>query len=175
MFLSLNEISMVTLETSRLRLQPFTLEDLEYLLDLHSDPKVNQYLTTQGVWSKELAKQKLDGFIHEQRTLGYSKFKVTLKDGTFIGRAGFSLWEETGETELGYSLKAEFWGKGYATEAAQKLIDWIFETTNLSHIIAFSFSENTSSQKVLEKLGMSFVENRLVDGFYLAFYRMTRG
>jgi [ribosomal protein S5]-alanine N-acetyltransferase len=164
----------MTLEPPRLILQPFTEGDLELLLELHSDPSVNQHLMQQGVWDRNFVKQNLTDYISEYKTLGYSKFKVSLKDGTFIGRAGFSLWELTGETELGYSFKQEFWNKGYATEASQKLISWIFENTNLAYVIAFAFIDNIPSQKVLEKIGMSFVENRVVDKVELAFYKINQ-
>ncbi len=96
------------LETPRLLLQPFTPDDLADLAELHADPEVNRYLRLQGAWPKAFVERCLTGFIEDQKTLGYSKWKVTLKDKTFIGRAGFSLWEETDETELGYSFKREY-------------------------------------------------------------------
>jgi [ribosomal protein S5]-alanine N-acetyltransferase len=162
------------LETPRLTLQPFKLEDLDRLAELHADPEVNRFYKVQGAWPKELINEYLTGFITDHQTLGYSKFKVTLKDGTFIGRAGFSLWEETGETELGYSFKREHWGKGYATEASQELVRWIFETTDLGYIIAFAAVENVASRTVLEKIGMSFTDIRSVNTVPHAFYRLAR-
>jgi [ribosomal protein S5]-alanine N-acetyltransferase len=151
------------IETERLILQPFTLEDFDDLMQLHADPEVNRFFKLQGAWPEEFVRHCLTGFIKDHQTLGYSKFKVTLKDGTFVGRAGFSLWEETGETELGYSFKRDYWGKGYATEASQKLVRWIFEATNLEHIIAFAALENLASRNVLEKIGMGFTAMRLVN------------
>jgi [ribosomal protein S5]-alanine N-acetyltransferase len=130
------------LETPRLLLQSFTLEDLDNLLELHSDPEVNRYLLPTGAWSKEIITTKLKRFIAHQETYGYSKLKVSLKNGTFVGRSGFEFWEETGETELGYSFKREYWGKGYATEAAHALVQWIFEITDLEYIIGFATEEN---------------------------------
>jgi [ribosomal protein S5]-alanine N-acetyltransferase len=109
------------LETPRLTLQPFTLDDFNDLVQLHADPEVNRFFKLRGSWPEEFVQKCLTGFIKDQKTLGYSKLKVTLKDGTFIGRAGFSLWEETGETELGYSFKRDYRGKGYATK---RLKNW---------------------------------------------------
>jgi [ribosomal protein S5]-alanine N-acetyltransferase len=164
----------MTLETPRLTLQPFTPEDLDHLAELHSNPEVNQFYKVQGAWPRELVSEYLSGFIKDYQTLGYSKLKVTLKDGTFIGRAGFSLWEETGETELGYSLKREQWGKGYATEASLELVRWIFEKTNLGYIIAFAAVENIASRNVLEKIGMRFTGIRSVNTVPHAFYKLAR-
>ncbi len=165
---------MVKLETPRLTLQPFTLEDLDDLAELHANPEVNRFYKVQGAWPRELINEYLTGFINDQQTLGYSKFKITLKDGIFIGRAGFSLWEETGETEFGYSFKREYWSQGYATEVSRALVKWIFATTELSHIIGFAATENVASRKVLEKIGMTFTDIRLVKEIPFAFYRLAR-
>ena len=162
------------LETPRLTLQPFTLEDLDNLMQLHADPEVNRFFKAQGAWPEEFVKQCLTGFINDQKTLGYSKFKVSGNDGTFLGRTGFSLWKETGETELGYCFKREHWGKGYATEVSQALVRWIFDTTDLEYIIAFAATENVASRKVLEKIGMSFTDTRLVNNVPHAFYKLAR-
>jgi [ribosomal protein S5]-alanine N-acetyltransferase len=164
----------MTLETPRLTLQPFTLEDLDNLTDLHADAEVNHYLSPTGAWSREITKDKLERFIAHQETCGYSKMKVTLKNGTFIGRAGFLIYPKTGETELGYCFKREYWGKGYATEVSQALVKWIFETTELAHIIGFAAEENVASRNVLEKIGMTFTDVRLVKEIPFAFYRLAR-
>jgi [ribosomal protein S5]-alanine N-acetyltransferase len=164
----------MTLETPRLILQPFTLEDLADLVQLHADPEVNRYFNLREAWPKAFVEQKLKGFIADQKTLGYSKLKVTLKNGIFIGRAGFSLWEETGETELGYSFKREHWGKGYATEAAQALVHWIVATTELEYVIGFAAVEHVASRKVLEKIGMTLTTVRMKKEMPFAFYKLTR-
>jgi [ribosomal protein S5]-alanine N-acetyltransferase len=164
----------MNLETPRLILQPFTPSDLDDLVQLHADPEVNRYLRLQGAWPKALVEHYLKRFIEDQKTLGYSKWRVTLKDGTFIGRAGFSRWEETGESELGYSFKREYWGQGYATEVARALLQWIFTTTELEHVIAFAAEENIASRKVLEKVGMTFTDIRPVKEIPFAFYKVAR-
>jgi [ribosomal protein S5]-alanine N-acetyltransferase len=162
------------IETRRLILRPFTASDLDDLVSLHIDPDVNRYFNLQGAWPKNVVEQRLRGFISDQETLGYSKLKVLLKDGTFIGRAGFALWEETGETELGYSFKREYWSKGYATEAAYALIYWIFETTELEYIIGSAVEDNIASRKVLERVGMTFTDVRFLKEIRFAFYRLAR-
>jgi [ribosomal protein S5]-alanine N-acetyltransferase len=164
----------MTLETPRLLLQSFTLNDSDDLMQLHADPEVNRYLLPTGAWSKEITMTKLKRFIAHQETYGYSKLKVSLKDGTFIGRAGFELWEETKETELGYSFKREYWNQGYATEAARALVRRIFEITDLEHVISFAAEENVASRKVLENIGMAFTDTRLVNDISFVFYKLAR-
>jgi [ribosomal protein S5]-alanine N-acetyltransferase len=162
------------LETPRLFIKSFTLDDLEDFVQLHADPEVNRYLLPTGIWPKDYSEKRLKDFIALEQTHGYSRFKVSLKDGTFIGRAGFSIWEETGEAELGYSFKREYWGKGYATEVSHTLVQWIFETTDLEHLIGLAQVEHTASRKVLENIGMTFTDIRLFETFPYAFYKLAR-
>jgi [ribosomal protein S5]-alanine N-acetyltransferase len=162
------------LETPRLTLQPFTLEDLDDLAHLHADAEVNRYLFPTGSWSREVTEDKLKRFISDYKTYGYSKLKVTLKDGIFVGHAGFLIWPETLETELGYCFKREYWGKGHATEVSRALVKWIFEATELDHVIALAAEENKASRNVSEKISTTFTDVRLVREIPFAFYRLTR-
>ena len=126
-------------------------------------------------WPPAVLQKRLEDWINDQKTLGYSKWKVCLRSsGETIGRAGFGIFAETGETELGYSFAKDFWGQGYATEAATEALRWIFEHTNLSHVIAFAAVENVGSRRVLEKIGMEFSHLGLWKGKPNAFYRYAR-
>lgn len=69
-------------------------------------------------------------------------------------RAGFGIYPPTGEHELGYALFTEHQGKGYATDAATGLRDWIIRETDVSHFIGFADTRNTGSLAVLRKIGM---------------------
>ena len=155
---------------------PLTLEDFPALEAIYSDPEVMRFLSEDGKpWPTERLRQRLQGWISDQQRLGYSKWKVCLRSsGQMIGRAGFGIFEETGETELGYSFAKAFWGHGYATECASAALDWIFAHTNLSHVIAFAAVENLGSRRVLEKIGMEFSEIRPWKGTPNAFYRCSR-
>jgi [ribosomal protein S5]-alanine N-acetyltransferase len=162
------------IETERLILHSLSFADLDNFAALYSDPEVNRYLSSKNGLTREQSGDRLKQFIIHQEAHGYGRFAVSLRDGTFVGNAGFLVWEETGETELGYLLKRSAWGKGYATEVATALIKWIFEATNLSHVIAFAEEENVASRKVLEKTGMTFTDIRLVKEIPFAFYALAR-
>jgi ribosomal-protein-alanine N-acetyltransferase len=78
--------------------------------------------------------------------------------GKFIGRCGLLPWTIDGqnEVEVAYTIAQEYWGQGLATEAAQAILRYGFEKLNLSRLISVIDSENIASQKVAEKIGMTF-------------------
>ena len=84
------------------------------------------------------------------------------------------LLDETGELELGYSVMRPFWGRGYASEAAGALLDWIYRMVPVDHVIGFAVAENMASRRVLEKAGMAFTGLRDLHGIPNAFYRHDR-
>mgnify|MGYP000309463774 CR=1 FL=1 len=63
---------------------------------------------------------------------------------------------ETGETEVGYAIARQFWGRGFAAEAAEAFLDYGFQRLDLDKIVAVAHPENTGSRRVMEKLGMRF-------------------
>ncbi|WP_300784725.1 GNAT family N-acetyltransferase [Enhydrobacter sp.] len=162
------------LTTDRLAFHPFTVADLSVLVALHRDPEVMRFLSIDGrPWSMDELRQKLARFVREQASLGFSKWKVCLRDGeTVIGRAGFSIFEPTGEIELGFVFDRDAWGKGYATECSKCLLAWLFASRpDIDRVIAFVQPGNLASRRVLEKIGMKADGTRPVDGMAHAFYR----
>lgn len=161
------------LVSERLIFHPFTEDDLPLLTELHSDPEVQR--TLGGMWDAATIGQRLSRFVAEQTERGHSKWKVFTRHGEFVGRAGVSFFERTGELELGYTLARAFWGKGYATEAAAAVRDWTFETQRVDHIIGFTDLANLASQRVLERIGMRRMPDAdLGHGSLSALYRLDR-
>jgi ribosomal-protein-alanine N-acetyltransferase len=161
------------LTTARMTFRPFTYGDRALLEELHRDPEVGRYMG--GVWTDERIAAALEAFIADQAEFGHAKWVANLHDGTFVGRAGISVWEPTGELELGYVLKPQYWGQGLATEAARAVADWTFANTGVDHIIAFTDPQNFGSQRVLERIGMVRLADRDM-GFDVpsAYFEMKR-
>jgi len=147
----------VILETERLVFRPFTPDDFDLLLELHSDPEVQRYLG--GMFGAEGVQLRLDHY---------------LRDRTFVGRAGVSWDADLGERELGYTFARPFWGQGLASEAARGVIDWMWTHTDAADIAAFAVLENLATRRVLEKVGMVFESERESHGDLCAFYRLQR-
>lgn len=146
----------IIIEADRLLFMPFAAGDLGLFRDLHSDPEVQRFMSPDGLaMPEEIAREQFARQIETQARYGFSKWKLCLKDGRFIGRAGLSPFERTNEVELGYVLKQDMWGHGFATEAAAAVARWAFTNLQIDHVIAFTHPQNTASQRVLQKVGMS--------------------
>lgn len=149
------------LETERLVFHPFTDADLPLLMDLHSDPEVQRFMSPDGLPMPEVvAQETLDRFVWEQAHAGFSKWKAFLRDGTFVGRAGVSPFPRRGpergrDQEIGYAFKRAWWGSGLATEAAIAVRDLFFANTAHGHLIGFTDPGNHASQRILVKIGMT--------------------
>jgi RimJ/RimL family protein N-acetyltransferase len=83
---------------------------------------------------------------------------AVLNDGSLIGSYRASLSEDGTEAEIGYSLNPRYWHRGYATEAAKRLVDYLASELHVREIFATSRPENLASIHVLEKLGMQQVD-----------------
>jgi RimJ/RimL family protein N-acetyltransferase len=162
----------VILQTERLIFRPFTPDDFDLLLGLHSDPKVQRYIG--GMFGAEGTRLRIDHYLRDQAAFGFSKWKAYLRDGTFVGRAGCSTDEEMGGVELGYTFARAWWGQGLASEAAAAIVDWMWAHTDQPSIGAFAVTENRPSRRVLEKIGMRFEHEAEKHGDLCAFYRLDR-
>ena len=163
------------LVSERLRFHPWEADDFPLLVELHRDPEVQHFLQMgDPPWDEAFLRAKFDGFRKDYAENGWTKFKVLDPQGRFLGRAGFGSFDETGELELGYSVMRPFWGRGYASEAAGALLDWIYRAVPVDHVIGFAVAENMASRRVLEKAGMAFTGLRDLHGIANAFYQHDR-
>ncbi|MDL2400507.1 GNAT family N-acetyltransferase [Rhizobium mayense] len=168
----------IILETPRLVLIMWDKRDAHMIRQLHSTIETTRYLSGAAPWSLEKAEERLKTWLGEQARDGVTKYKMLRRDdGRFIGRAGFSRFQEEserGEFELGYSIRREAWGNGYATEIAGALADWFFKRSFARQFIAFTHPENAASQRVLCKIGMQPRAPILVDGIVCPSFQMSR-
>ncbi len=78
---------------------------------------------------------------------------VNRSNNCFLGRVGLKYWPQFQETEAGWALRREAWGRGYATEAAQACLDWGFTSLALTYVTAMIAPENQRSIRVAQRLG----------------------
>ncbi len=164
-------------ETPRLVLTMWNEGDAEMIRQLHSTIETTRYLSGAAPWTLEKAEERLKSWFDEQARDGTTKYKMLLRDdGRFIGRAGFSRFQESGrgEFELGYSIRQDAWGNGYATEIAGALAQWFFSRGFAKEFIAFTHPENAASQRVLQKIGMRYEAPITVGGAPGLCFRMSR-
>jgi RimJ/RimL family protein N-acetyltransferase len=104
-----------------------------------------------------------DAVLWEER--GYGLFRLTHRDdGRFVGRVGLRYWPQFDETEVGWTLRPEEWGRGFATEAAVAVTDWGFRTVPVPYLTANIQPENARSIAVAKRLGMTPLREDVLDG-----------
>lgn len=147
----------IHLETDRLVLRPWQERDFDPYHAMNQDPHVREFYP--GLQSLEKSRDFMRRAIEQDERHGYFFQPVFEKtSGDFIGDLGLAKIEFdapfTGGTEIGWMLKRKFWGRGYAVEMAQALLDHAFCELRLTEVLAFTVPANTRSRRVMEKLGM---------------------
>lgn len=154
----------IIFQTPRLLLRQFTEADAPLILELNSDPEIVKYVHEPTLKTEEQARKILIDIILPQYKNNLGRWAIHVKDtNEFIGWCGLKYRPEPDEIDLGYRLMQKAWGKGYATEAAQQTLDHGFKVLNLKLITGRAHIENTASIKVLEKIGMDFISEGIVD------------
>jgi len=164
------------LETERLLLRPFLTKDISPAYQMNLDPKVSQYTGDGGVLSRsELERRIKEDVMGDYLKHGYGRLAVIWKENQeFIGFAGLKYLEDMQEVDLGYRFRSNYWGKGIATEAGKACLELGFSKLRLEKIIAMILPANVRSERVLEKLGMQFLESRIEESEELKIYQIER-
>jgi ribosomal-protein-alanine N-acetyltransferase len=144
------------LRTARLLLRSFEREDVPAIVRLAG---TNEVAATTVNIPHPYAEDDARGFVakaSEDFRAGRSvSFAISISPGRELcGAVGLHIAEAHSHAELGYWIGVPFWGRGYATEAANAAVAFGFETLCLHRIYAHHFAGNTASQRVLEKIGM---------------------
>jgi ribosomal-protein-alanine N-acetyltransferase len=163
----------IILETPRLVLRKVIINDAPFFYELNSNPLVVQY--TGDIAFKDLGTaENIVRFLQKQyEENSYARLIVIEKSTqTAIGWCGLKYHPDTKETDIGYRFMQQHWGKGYATESALACINYGFETLNLTRIIADAMKENIASINVLQKLGMTYFGETLIDNIESVIYEI---
>jgi ribosomal-protein-alanine N-acetyltransferase len=162
-------MSEVILETQRLYMKAFEIEDLDKLFSLHGNEEVGS-TTIDGVQDMDVVREHLESFIEHQVRHGFSQWAVYLKDGDeFLGRAGLTKralcdgMDE--EVEIRFAILPGFWGVGFASELTECLIGYGRDVLGLDKIVASNGSGNVKSIAVLNKFGFKFVKKVRPEGY----------
>jgi len=146
-----------TIETLRLRLRPWRLEDLSPFAALNADPAVMKYFTKP--LNRTETKSYIEQLVAHFHQHGFGRWAVEVKDGgQFIGAVGLSVppWPTsfTPCVDVGWRLASDQWGRGYAGEAAQAALRHGFNVLGLPEIVSFTTEANERSRALMERLGM---------------------
>ena len=147
-----------TLQTDRLVLRPFSLNDAKVVQKLAGDREIAATtLLIPHPYPDGLAEEWINTHsvsFAEGRSINLA---ITLREtGELIGAIGLTFHKEYCQAELGYWIAAGHWGEGYCTEAAREMLRYGFEGRNLHRIHAHHFGSNPASGKVMLKIGMKY-------------------
>ncbi len=145
------------LETPRLLLRQWEPTDFDAFAAMHAEPEVMEFLAADGKPTPRfIAWQSFCAILGHWQLRGYGLFAVIERhSGELAGRVGPWFPEGWPEFEVGWTLRSAFWGRGYASEAAQAAIDFSFTQLARPHIASFINPANTRSIRVAERLGES--------------------
>jgi RimJ/RimL family protein N-acetyltransferase len=161
----------VSLQTDRLVLRAPVPEDAETLAPMYADPEVMRYVGDGRTLTRAETDRSVRRMIERWEADGFGLFTTVRKeDGAVIGRVGLLVWntdtwepttraqgaEVPTEVEVGYTLGRDFWGCGYATEAAGAVRDYALGRLGAERLIALIIHGNTASENVARKLGLEY-------------------
>ncbi len=155
------------LETDRVIIREWQAEDRRLLLPMSLDPEVMQYIGHYQPWTEEETLQFVTNRMADHQQYGWTMWPLILKEtGAFFGYCGFlrrEYGQYKGEIEIGYALAKDAWGRGLATEAGARILQYGFEILGFERVIASARPENARSIRVMEKMGMRSIGLSLND------------
>ena len=146
--------------SARLVLRTWQLEDAEALFKIYSNPELYRFTGAEPFPDVETTRRYMEEyFIKRPKELGFGVWAVVEKaSGKLVGTCGLDYFDGRPELGLGYWFDPEYWGRGYATEAARACVAYAFDKLNAPELASMTHSQNKASQRVLEKAGFVCVE-----------------
>ncbi len=170
------------LQTERLTLRAFALDDANVIIPLVSEKEIAATtLSIPHPYPADEAAKWISKTIEKYQEGVAAAFAIILKEtGKIVG--SFSIWikHKHAHAELGYWIAKPYWNNGYATEAGHAILKYGFNDRNLNRIHAHHMTKNPQSGKVMQKMGMAYEgtlrQHVLKDGEYqdLAIYAITK-
>ena len=157
------------LRTERLLLRPLAIADAEALAEINADPEVMRYIGNGRPLTLEETEARTAKAAAHWDEHGWGVFAaVELKSDALVGWAALAtpafLPEILPATEVGWRIKRDRWGRGYAPEAARAVLGFAFGELGLDRVVSCIHSANVASIRVAEKLGMSLERVTVVPG-----------
>ena len=147
------------ISTPRLKIRSFAAEDTAALIERRNDPRVARYQNWTLPYSSERAESLVASLLEMDGPTNDEWWMATVTDGRsdqILGDLAVGMTWSNRCAEIGYTLASEHWGEGVATEAAEALIHYLFNTVGVTRVMGTLHPENLASAMVLERTGLVF-------------------
>jgi RimJ/RimL family protein N-acetyltransferase len=146
------------IETDRLLLEKFSVDDAAFMLELLNTPSWIEFIGDRNVRTLDEARQYiLNGAMKTYEQFGFGPYLVKLRTGDVpIGLCGLFKRETLEDIDIGFAFLPEHAGKGYGYESASAVITYATATLGLTRITGITTAVNHNSIRLLEKLGLRF-------------------
>ncbi|HXN49659.1 MAG TPA: GNAT family N-acetyltransferase [Bryobacteraceae bacterium] len=162
-------------ETDRLILDTWQPSDWTAFRPIATDPEVMRYITGGAPWSDDRIRLFVDRQVKLYAERGFCRWKLLTKESLeMIGFCGVGQWRDSMDPEIGWWLARRCWGRGLATEAARIALKDAIERVQLDRIVSIAMPENTSSIRIMQKLGLTFECDFENEGQQLVRYAINR-
>ncbi len=169
---------MAEIETARLRLRPYMLDDLDRLTIILSNPEVMKYSPRGPIAKgkeKQVTREILEHFIEHWEKYGFGVWAAIEKaSGKLIGHCGLNYLPNSPEIELLYRFDQNYWNQGIATEATLASLEYGFSSAKLYKIVAIAAPEHIASRRVMEKVGFKYEKNARFYKLDVVYYSITK-
>lgn len=167
------------LKTHRLLLIPLLPENINNLHNLWTLPEVRKYLWDDEIIPEEqtisILEENLKLFNTEKIGIwGIYPLNYPVNLDKLIGFCGFWYFHQPAELQIIYGLHPDYWQKGFAIEAGKTILKYGFEIKKFPSIIGSTDKPNLASIKVMEKIGMKFQEEKLINGLPTLYFSMSK-
>lgn len=170
----------IVLETERLLLRDFKVDDAAEFFSLNNDPEVIKYTGDIPFANEDAAALFLQNYKYIVPPVAQINFPIgrwamiEKSDHSFIGWCGLKYFPPTDEIDIGYRLHRNSWGKNYATEASKACISFGLDILMFPLIVGRAMKENKASISVLEKSGMTYWKEHIFHEHPGVYYRIFR-
>ena len=158
----------ILIETERLQMREFTLDDVDAVYEFSTCSDVTRFTGDEGAVRNKKDAERLirTVWLNEYKKYGYARYALIHKgDQKLIGFCGVKFEPDLGLPDIGYRMMPEYWGKGLGTEAVRATLKYAREVLGLQEIVGEVVDQNVASNKLLLKVGFRLVDSYEKDGF----------
>ena len=163
------------IETERLRMRKYTLEDADGQLRIVSDAEFRHHFPESFRPTRDTVLMWFGATAEHWKQFGYGVWALELRgEGRLVGYCGLRHLAPTDEVELLYGCDRAYWGRGLVTEAARASLRYGFERVGLARVMAVTDKDNRGSRRVMEKCGMRYERDAVYFELPVVYYALNR-